>query len=94
MTAGPRLGSSYRPLAAYLAAQAQSPLTCTFAQMEAVSGRPLPRAAYGQLWWRYSRALRRPVVAAGWVPVAIDLRRHAVTFARTTAGEGRTEALA
>ena len=92
MTAGSRLGSIYRPLADYLAAQAQSPLTCTFTQIEGVISRSLPRAAYGQLWWRYSKAMRQPVVAAGWLPVTVDLRHQTVAFVRTTAGDGRPAA--
>ena len=78
-----RMGTTYRPLVDHLEAQSSSSITCTFAEIEAVLGRPLPRAAYTRTWWRSrTTALGQRLAAAGWEVRAADERRGRITFGR------------
>ena len=78
-----RMGTTYRPLVDHLEAQPASPVTRTFAEIEAVLGRRLPRAAYTRTWWRSrTTALGQQLATAGWEVRAADERRGRITFGR------------
>ena len=75
-------GITYRPLIEHLKAQPATPVTYTFAEIEVMIDRPLPRSAYARGWWRTFRTIRRSLHAAGWIAVNVDLTHHSVMFTR------------
>ena len=65
-------------------------LTLTLAEIEAILGRPLPRAASTRAWWidqgKHARH-RRLLMAAGWAARAVHFRGPvpSVTFVKAAA---------
>ena len=85
--------TKYRPLADELTAQASSPVTYTFAQIEAVTGWPLPDKADTPRWWR-TGALRRQLAAAGWTVASLDRVHATATFVCVSAETRRPDSTA
>ena len=79
--------STYRPLAAYLAALSPETETerLTFPAIAALLGRPLPPSAWRRPFWQNSRASARVGWRpAGWRVYAVELTpgEEAVSFVR------------
>jgi hypothetical protein len=74
----------YRPLTDYLVSQREDELHLSFAEVEQILGRALPRAAYTTAWWgaSYRTSQGRAWLAAGWVVKERHVRLRVVTFAR------------
>jgi hypothetical protein len=77
-------GSIYFPLTAFLLACQDDEVTCTFAEIEQILGRPLPRFAFTSTWWggRLKHGYPRPWKNAGWRIKRVEVRQRWVTFAR------------
>jgi hypothetical protein len=77
-------GSAYLPITAFLAAHQADEVTCTFAEIEQILGRPLPRYAFTYAWWSrgHERRYPQPWEGAGWRVQRIKIRQRWVTFAR------------
>jgi hypothetical protein len=71
--------SAYLPLIRFLSACTRDQVDWTFAEFEAILGRPLPKSAVTRAWWQ---SHPRPWATAGWVVKRVDLRQRRVTFAR------------
>ena len=80
----PKPGSAYRPLFDHLACETAETVTCTFAQIEGIIGRPLPPAAriHNPWWGNDGRGQARAWMAAGRRTCDVDRDRETVTFAR------------
>ncbi len=84
-----------RPLAEYLAQQPTAAVTLTFAAIEALIGKPLPRSAATWNWWRLRGrriGLFQLVTARGWQVGTTHLYRipPSITFVKADArGEER-----
>ncbi|WP_226018193.1 hypothetical protein [Novosphingobium sp. FKTRR1] len=82
--------SVYQPLSRYLKAREQDSWRTSFAEVERVLDRPLPRSAFEHRpWWANQRAGRRSQAQAwldaGWEMTSVDLVRKTVTFTRVGA---------
>ena len=77
--------SKYDPLSARLGGQAGPEWRASFAEIEAVLGFPLPKAARaGRAWWKADAgAHARAWSDAGWDADAVDTAAGRVTFKRT-----------
>lgn len=73
-------------LAAFLRGQTADQVTCTFPQIEALLGAPLPTSAQEAWWWIATpEMLHVPAGAwlrAGWRVQAVKPSRREVTFVR------------
>ena len=79
-----RLATPARPLAVYLET-AESPITLTFGEIEALTGTPLPPSARNhRAWWANSkdRTLARQWLAVGWHAESIDLVGRRIRLVR------------
>ena len=81
----------YQPLADWLAAQPDTEVLLTFAQVEQILGTPLPASARaGTAWWTHG-APSFPQVEAwhrvGWHVVEVNRRRGLVLYRRLPPGE-------
>ena len=88
---GAQPATDYGKLAAHLAARAESCLTLTFDEVEAIVGGLLPLAArLGPYWWGNHRQGRRQHgrawQEAGWRVAGVDAHAGRVTFVREPAG--------
>jgi hypothetical protein len=90
-TGRPKPASAYLPLTAFLAACPNDEVTCTFAEIEQILGRPLPRYALTSTWWGGTprQGYPRPWKDAGWRIKRLAVRQRWVTFARQQ-GESST----
>lgn len=78
-----RSGGRYAPLATWLAGRRGSTVVESFAEIEAVLGRPLPPSArrYTAPWYSAIHPLARTLRGAGWRATP-DLKREQVTLRR------------
>ena len=79
-----------RPLADYLAQQPTAAVTLTFADIEVLLGKPLPRSAATWNWWRLRGrriGLFQLVTARGWQVGTTHLYRipPSITFVKADA---------
>lgn len=75
--------SKYQPLFEYLRQQPDSvPVELTFAEIEAILGRPLPpTATVNRAWWANSQAPQaRLWQAAGWLVDDVNFKEQTVVF--------------
>ena len=93
--------SKYEPMESYLAAQSESPVTLTFAQMEEILGFKLPPSAYNhRAWWSNGKKGGSKFwLKVGWEVDAIKERewvrfRKAISRFRAEVGEGEGEEFA
>lgn len=82
--------SSYQPLADFLATQKADRCDTTFAQVEHILGRALPKSAYSyNAWWANQsgagHSQTRGWRSVGWRTAAVDLERKRVRFERDRA---------
>jgi hypothetical protein len=80
--------TSYRPLAEWLARQTEPALRLTFAEMEGILGRHLPRSArVHRAWWanHSGNSQARAWLSAGRQVDAVDLRAEVVRLGRARA---------
>jgi hypothetical protein len=79
--------SVYLPLVVFLAAHQDDEVTCTFAEIEQILGRTLPRYALTSTWWGANpkQGYPRPWKDAGWRIKRLAVRQRWVTFARQQA---------
>lgn len=91
--------SKYQPLAEHLRGLREPVWRPSFAELEAVLGFPLPKAARGPRWWdRGSKSVSVLCLKAGWAIDHVDPEDGAVKFRRVDRGEwtskpeGRREA--
>lgn len=77
-------GSKYQPLQDFLSRSARSPVTLTFAEIEAILANPLPASARThRAWWsnRSKGALQAAAwIQAGYTVKTLDLAGEQVTF--------------
>ncbi len=73
--------TKYGPLVAYLATQRESPVECTFAEIEGIIGFPLPRTArtVAGFWTDQRRMHVRAWEEAGW-RARLDFPNRQVIF--------------
>ena len=80
------MASVYQPLGAYLAQQPGPTHALTFAEVEAILGRPLPPTASAERawnWWTNDPGHSQADygwLAAGWQVAGVDRGRQTVTF--------------
>jgi hypothetical protein len=74
----------FQPLIAFLAACPRDEATLTFAEIEQLLGRLLPRVVFTRAWWTRggTDSSPRPWESAGWVVKSAEPRQRRVTFAR------------
>jgi hypothetical protein len=87
--------SSYQPLADFLSTQKTDRCEATFAQVERILGRALPKSAYSyNAWWANQtgrgHSQTRGWRSVGWKTAAVDLERKRVSFERERAAATRT----
>lgn len=82
--------SQYQPLADYLLALDASTWDASFADIEAILGRPLPNSAYQyNAWWANQSGGHSQTTGwrdAGWRTARLDLSRKRVSFEREEGG--------
>lgn len=89
--------SSYQPLADFLSTQKADQCETTFAQVERILGRALPKSAYSyNAWWANQtgngHSQTRGWRSVGWRTAAVDLERRRVRFERDRAAGVRKAA--
>jgi hypothetical protein len=76
----------YRALADFLKRQTAEQVTCTFPQIEALLGAPLPASSLEPWWWSSTpEAVRAPAGAwlgAGWKVKVVEPATREMTFER------------
>jgi hypothetical protein len=84
-----RKPGKYQPLADWLAAYPGDAVTLTFAQVEAILGQPVPKAARSSAAWWLRPAPRaraaQPWRAAGWTVAQVNRQAWFVRFVHTPA---------
>lgn len=82
--------SQYQPLADYLLTLGAPTWDASFAEIEAILGRPLPNSAYQyNAWWANQSGGHSQTAGwrdAGWKTAGLDLRRKRVRFERDEGG--------
>lgn len=77
--------SKYRPLANFLRRQKTGTVTLTFAEIERIVGRLLPKASNASGWWQADAASRQPqkrIFAEAGIRAVPDMRHERVVFSR------------
>ena len=78
--------SKYLPLATFLRRQKTHPVELTFAEIERIVGRLLPKASKVPSWWQADAASRQPqqrVFAEAGIVAVPDPRHETVLFSRS-----------
>ena len=85
--------SVYEPITHYLSRASGSSIRLTFAQVEKIISRPLPRSAYRyREWWSNNptgHSHARSWTAAGWQTQKVDLEKRVLVFSKQGKSGGR-----
>lgn len=85
----------YAPLTAFLAQRAETEVPMTFADIERVTGHPLPASKRYPAWWSNNpsnNVMTKAWLAAGYQTERVDISGQRLVFRRMAAG-GSTPAL-